>query len=200
MEPSKCFDLIIESVKRSAVVISFKSEILSALEYFKTQSLCDLDRRDQPFVMRARWRELENKTQGLGLFDELKKRDEIWRVVRCFVFDAEPASLLVPRVEPPLVKEASKFLNWTPEDFFEHLSKHAERTPTFSSDESLALSHGILFLKASASLPKQKRDAKRIKQVWTAIHPLLKKLNLMDEFSRDHDMRNRIRLFVENSF
>jgi hypothetical protein len=196
---SSCFELIIESVSKVTMTPAFRSEVVAALDYFKQQALCDLDRRDQPLVIRSRWRELEGKTKGLGLFDEIKKRDEVWRVVRCFVYDAEPSSLLVPVVERAYVKPTSRFHSATPEDFFELLSKEAERAPLLSPDESLALVHGLLFLKASAALPKPKRNTDKIRKVWASVHPTLKKLGLTEEFSRDETMKNRLRLFIENT-
>lgn len=200
LNPSKCFELIIESVSKVSMTPAFKTEIVAALEYFKQQALCDLDRRDQPLAIRSRWRELEGKTKGLGLFDDIKKRDEVWRVVRCFVYDAEPSSLLVPVVERPPVVAVSKFESWTPEDFFEHVYKRAELAPKISPEEEMALTHGLMFLKASASLPKARREQHKIKSVWKSIHPILTRLNVMTEFSKEEALKNRVKLFLENAF
>lgn len=177
---------------------TFTMEVVATLEYFKMQSELDLERRDPPYALRSKWRELEGKTRSLGLFDSVKVNDSAWRSIRCFVFDEEPALLLIPKVERREEPKPSLFENWNPEDFFSYLIKKTESVPTLSSTEFLTLTHGLLFLKQSSVTPKMRRDHVAVKKVWENIHPLLARLHFLEEFSKEKILKDRIKLFIEN--
>ncbi|WP_413293666.1 hypothetical protein ACLSU7_01040 [Bdellovibrio sp. HCB185ZH] len=198
MQPHACFERLIEHAKKTEMPRGFQLDIISALGYFKTQALCDLDRRDSPMQLRTAWLQLKNQTRGLKFFESFKEGDDnFWRIVRCFVYEVEPASLIIPKVEKVIPeKPPSRFATWQPLDFFTYLSNEIEKRAQITDAEKLFVQHGLWYIIAEAGRARGQRNEARIKKVWLTIQPLLDKIGLLTEFKKEESLIYSIKLFV----
>lgn len=199
MNVTNCFEQLIEHAKRSSLPRGFQADIISSLTYFRTQSLCDLDRRDSPVQLRDAWKQFRGQVRGLNFLESFKDGDEnFWRIVQCFVYEYEPASLIIPKKDPPPEKPPSKFAKWEPLDFFNYMGKQVEARPAISEAERLFVLHGLWYLSAEAGRAKGQRNDSRISIVWKSIHPYLEKMGFMVEFSSEYNLIYSVKLFLGN--
>ena len=201
MNITHCFELLIEHAKKANLPKGFQADIVLALNYFKVQSLCDIDRRESPAKLRAAWTQLKNQTRGLNFFESFKDGDEnFWRIVKCFVYEVEPSSLIIPIPERPPSKVTSKYDHWQPQDFFLYLSKEIEGRVQFTEAERSSILHGLWYLQSEASKGRGQRNEDRMKRVWKTIHPNLEKVGMLSQFKNEEKLISSIKFFIERVF
>lgn len=207
-EPCHSFRFLKEQAQKAHVKPTYKSQIVSALEYFEQQSLCDLDRRDSPLILRSRFREFKDLIKNIPIFETGgAQAEDAWRMARCFAFDEEPSSLIVPSIERPKKKTAEEqFKSYEVADFFSHLLRdyvgfigrakaHGLSSP---GDEETFVRYGLEFLIASSYVPKIHRKMREMKATWEKLNPILKRTGLMDQFKGAQSIEYRLRLFLRD--
>ncbi|MDG0816451.1 hypothetical protein [Bdellovibrio svalbardensis] len=198
VEPFRCFELLIEHAKKTEMPAAFRLEVIRQLEYFKAQSLCDLDRRDPPLTLRENWRIVKGQTRGLKFLESYKADEHFWRIVQAFVYEVEPCSVIIPRPEKP-PRPASKCDNWKPFDFFNHLINQLDSRVQFSEEEKYMILHGLYFLRAESERAPGLRDEVRMRQVWARVHRYLERVGLMAEFKEEEKLKSAIRYFIDRA-
>lgn len=197
MKPKDCFKQMIEHLEKVEMPKAFRAELCLGLGYFIRQSELELPLRDHPSVMRGKWIELRQKTQGLGLFDDFEKNDLFWRTIKCFVFLEEPCTLIVPKPERP-PDPPSPYSKWREEDLFAHLSGVVASHVSLSREEQLILLTGLWYLESEASKARGRRKVDRIKSTWKTIQPLMDRLGIMDEFRKEKQLITQVKFFIND--
>lgn len=207
-EPCHSFRFLIEIAKKAQVKTTFKGQVIGALEYFEQQSLCDLDRRDSPQVLKIRFSEFKDLIKNIPIFEDGGVQvQDAWRAARCFCFDAEPATLLVPSIERPRPKTpAELYSRYEVSEFFSHLlreygsftSNAKSRGLGVSAEEEILVIYGLEFLIASTHVPKMHRKISTLISTWKKVNPILKKSGLMDPFKDVRDIEYRLQLFLKD--
>ena len=205
MHASDAFERMKKRAEGLDVPRTFKTEIAHKLEYFKMQSLCDLDRRDKERVIRERWEEFENQTRGSGLFESCRLDHSLWPEVLAFIGVQDSKYVPEKKWAPPSrVKHPpiSRFDKWTATDFFRHLKNKISGTKDLPPGEKNFLKVSVNFLFAETLLPRsnRERDTVAVKETWKLIWPLLDKHKLLDEYREDQQLRSRVEFFLKDGF
>lgn len=200
MNPSLCFDLLIAHAKRTEMPKTFQLDVIRKLEYFKAQSLCDIDRRDSPVVLRANWQAFTGQVRGLKFLESYKADEHFWRIVKAFVYEVEPCSVIIP--EPPKKQVLEeKCEKWKPFDFFNNLISKMESRVQFGEDEKYMILFGLYYLRAESEVsPPSKRDLQKMKQVWSRIQTKLERVGFMAEFRDEKTLKDTIKYFIDRRF
>lgn len=199
MEVYRCFEQLVEHVKKVNMPIAFRMELIRAFEYFQKQSLTDLDRRDPPSVLKQNWMELKRKTTGLNILESYRADEHFWRIVKAFVYEVEPCSVIIPEPPKKIVPE-EKCDKWKPFDFFNNLISKMESRVQFGEDEKYMILFGLYYLRAEADVAPGKRDDKKMKQVWGRIQSKLEKVGFMADFKNETKLKDTIKYFIERKF
>lgn len=205
MHPSQAFDRMIARCEKLAVPRTFKENLIHRLIYFKTQSLCDRDRKDEERLIKERWVEFESETRGCGLFEESRLDHTLWPEIISFIGVSDTKYVPEKKWEPPPRKfepPRSPFEKWTPTDFFRHLKEKISGTQSISKNERQFLKITVSYLFVETMIPRsnRSRDPAMIKEAWKFAWPLLNKHGLLDEYRRDTQLKSRVEFFLKDGF
>lgn len=205
MHASQAFDRMIARCEKLAVPRSFKENLIHRLNYFKTQSLCDQDRKHDDRLIRERWAEFEKETRGCGLFEEARLDHSLWPEVISFVGVTDPKYVPEKKWEPPprnLEPPRSPFEKWTPTDFFRHLKTKIASSSSIPKNERHFLKIAVSYLFVETMVPRSNsnRDPATVKETWKLAWPLLDKYKLLDEYRKDHQLKSRVEFFLKDGF
>lgn len=171
--------------------------------YFKTQSLCDLDRRDSAQDISAHFAEFERSNRGSGVFEEGRKDHSIWPVILSFVGVQDQKYIPEPKwTPPPRRPSTSQYAGWTATDFFRDLKRRIPNFPGLSANERTSLKLPVSFLLLATTLPRsiRDRDPREFRQAWNSIWPLLNKSGILNEYRKDDQLKNRVSFFLKDGF
>lgn len=205
MHPSQAFDRMIARCEKLAVPRSFKESLIHRLNYFKTQSLCDRDRKHDDRLIRERWAKMENETRGCGLFEEGRLDHSIWPEIISFIGVSDPKYVPEKKWEPQQRKvepQKSRFEKWTAEDFFRHLKEKIVSSQAIPKSERQFLKVAVCYLFVETLIPRsnRSRDPATIRETWKVAWPLLNKYGLLDEYRKDTQLKSRVEFFLKDGF
>lgn len=205
MHPSEAFELLAARCEKLNVPRTFKDELVHRLNYFKTQSLCDRDRKHDDKLIRERWAQFENETRGCGLFEQARLDHTLWPEIISFIGISDPKYVPVKKWEPPPRKfEAprSPFEKWTAEDFFRHLKVKVSGSQAIPKSERQFLKIAVSYLFVETMIPRsnRNRDTAMIKETWKLAWPLLNKFGFLDEYRKDTQLKSRVEFFLKDGF
>lgn len=186
------FDQLIYDANALPVGRSIKEPLISALQYLRTQTLCDLDRRDQSTNYKEAWQTVEKHFKQLAFHEYFKKPEEFYDPIYRFVgVGAYEVRYARPLPTPP---RPSPFLNWTALQMLEEMVK--ESTGVGSPQEKMKLKKDLSFLVDQAKKTLANRHQSAIQVVWREIHPRLKSYALLRKFEAE-PMRSRLMKFLK---
>ncbi|MGE3263122.1 MAG: hypothetical protein AB7K68_15175 [Bacteriovoracia bacterium] len=205
MHASQAFDRMISSCEKLAVPRSFKENLVHRLNYFKTQSLCDRDRKHDEKLIRERWAEFESETRGCGLFEQARLDHAIWPEIISFIGVSDPKYVPEKKWEAPARKfepPRSPFEKWTAEDFFRHLKSKISSSHDVPKNEKQFLKIAVCYLFVETMIPRSNRgrDPATIKETWKLAWPLLNKYGFLDEYRKDTQLKSRVEFFLKDGF
>ncbi|QDK43873.1 hypothetical protein DOM22_01190 [Bdellovibrio sp. ZAP7] len=162
---------------------------MSGLQYFRSQLLTDLDRRDSKEKLLTAWKEFQKTSRGSIVLEVFEQKEEFWSAVLESVgvyTEAKPKQEALNtrtlRTEEFLCKVASKIDSTCPDGL-----------------EKRLMLFGLWYLEAEAIRGRSYRNQKRIEIVYRFLHPRLKTLGVLDEFREQRDLAEAVRHFVKGS-
>lgn len=205
MHASDAFERMSKQAEKLDVPRTFRDSIIHRLAYFKTQSLCDMDRRHDARLIRERWKEFESETRGCGLFEACRLDHTLWPEVLAFIGIQDPKYVPEKRWEPPpRTYEAprSPFEKWGATDFFRHLKQKIAGARDLPSGEKNFLKVSVNYLFAESMIPRssRERDVAAIKETWKLIWPILNKHGFLVEYRKDSQLKSRVEFFLKDGF
>jgi hypothetical protein len=171
--------------------------LIGHLEYLKTQTLCDLDRRDKFQDIRSAWESLQREAFKIKAFEKFKADQSFWNPLEVFVGAATPYF----HKPPPATKPSDPYEKWDASNLLRHLEDQASQKPVLEHMEWIALRVGLMYLHSQAQLPRMSQDKNRkgIQFVYEAIRPLLIKSKLLDPFRKHQNLQRRWKAFIIGS-
>lgn len=202
MHPSKAFELLAARCEKLNVPRTFKDELVHRLNYFKIQSLCDHDRREDDRKIREHWAEFEGSCRGCGLFEDGRKDHALWPVVLGFLGIQDSKYVPEKKLEPPSPRPErpyNPFDKWDAVDFFRHLRVKTTNAQIPEAEKRL-VKLGLNYLFAESQRHRGQRDNHAVKETWKIIWPALNKHGLLEEYRKDSCLKSRVEFFLKNGF
>ena len=208
METAKCFEILANHVSsRNDLFAQVKTHLTAELHYFREQSLCDSDRVHDPLIIKNRWLAFLDRTKKLALFESLKRPPEFWIQIENFVGTRKVSAM---NISPhPNDAKTTTTNNGTssgtnngisrgiqPEVFFRSLGVKAAGDTKIQNLERMALLMGLKYLETEAKRARPQRDPASIRYAWRAIHGLLEKHQLLENFKRNPILVHQIKFFI----
>lgn len=89
---------------------------------------------------------------------------------------------------------------WELEDWFQTLIYKAQSLGSVSTIEKRIVVLSLRYLKVESMLVRYRRDPKAIEHTWRAVHPLLEKNKMLDEFKENVFLKNKLSFFVKSGW
>lgn len=163
-----------------------KDFLLNGVTYFRTQSLCDLDRKKDSSVLKKEWSEFKRFLTSKKLKRNFS--DTFWNKIEGKIGVIE-APLFDVKLSIP------KYDNLSVEDFLWNLSHEVERKAK-SVHEKMLLSVSLWFLISQHTIPGAKRKQDNIKLVWNFIHPHLDRLDVLKPYKDSPKLKRNVLVFI----
>lgn len=197
MHLSQKFDTLIDHVRRLQVAQSYRQALILKLEYLKTQSLCESDRRDNFRNIRDAWEALQREAMQVKAFEKFKRDQSFWNSMEVFVGTSAPIIHKPPPPSPP----RDPYEKWDASNLLKHLEIESGKKPVLEHAEWLALRIGLIYLHSQSESARmvQDRNRKNIQFVYESIRPLLIKSKLLDPFRSHQNLQRRWKAFVNGS-
>ena len=113
MQLYRHFDELIYDANALPVPRDSKENLIAALRYLRTQTLCDQDRRDKRANYKEAWERVEFHFKNLEFRNRFKKSDEFYEPIYKFVGYGKFEIRYVPPV--PRAADPSRYAEWSPE-------------------------------------------------------------------------------------
>ena len=196
METAKCFEILANHVSsRNDLFAQVKAHLMTELRYFREQSLCDSDRIHDPLMIKNRWLAFLDRTKKLALFESLARPPEFWIQIENFVGTRKVGPMNVsPNPNDANATTASRGIQ--PEVFFRSLGVKVASDAKVQNLERMALLMGLKYLETEAKRARPQRDPASIRYAWRAIHGLLEKHQLLENFKRNPILVHQIKFFI----
>jgi len=161
----------------------------SLIRYLLRQQETDCDRRDPEHDHRNAWRRL----RPLLVLTSLKP----------FLYDEKTYQALADKFGPPASSPTpkslylpTKFPNWGPAQFFEHLHKQIASETRIPDRERYYLMLALRLLEVSTRVPFLYRNPRFERKVWKHAHTQLKALGYMAVFQGEPLLKKKIKEFL----
>lgn len=191
---SAIFSALIFEVNALPVSRAKRDEILLRLEFLRTQSLCDTDRRKPVAQLREVWTEADKLMAAAGLYERYTPSKKIWDTVFMFVEVAQFRPTVVKRA--PLEKPPSPFSNSPAHEILAAMKREAAGVMDIRT--KVRLKNELQFLEDQAKAPRNLRDQNAIKLKWKQIHEELKKRAILRPFEEE-PMKSKLLEFLRGS-
>ena len=187
---SRCFDALIFEVNALPIPREYKDAMIGKLNYLRTQSLCDFDRRHSTSALREVWKEVDRDMATHGLYDRYKPSRRVWDTIGMFV---EVGQFKPVALKP--VKVQSPYQDATVVEILEAMRKEAAGVPMIKI--KLQLKAGLTFLIEEAKKKSDVRNHSAIVATWKDLHPDLKKSAILQPFEVE-PVKSRILDFLRS--
>ncbi len=181
---------LIRHSEKSDLPQTFKTRVISALNYFLQQTLCDQDKRQRPEVIKNNWLEFELLLKGTSLLDYFKKDKAAWAQFR--------SQLGIEPITPPVRQRTSRFEGKDANELLRYLARKSEEQRTISDYEKNLMRVGLYYLETEAWKGRSQRNNQRIRFTWRLIQPIMRRVGLLDEFLGEEDAVRRIKAFISD--
>ncbi|WP_157684652.1 hypothetical protein [Bdellovibrio bacteriovorus] len=182
---SDLFDEVIDHVKRDDTLeLRMKVYLETALRYFRTQTLCDEDRKDSDQKILASWSDFERTTKGAKVLASFRRDTHFWERIE--------SSIGVKRPQPVILPTPSKRIKV--EDFFRDLSKDV--CSMEHSTTKLVLMFALWLLESEATKAAPFRNRPRCERTYRIIHPLLKHHGFLQKYEADMSLKHDLQYFL----
>ncbi len=191
---SRCFEALIYEVNALPIPREYKDAMIGKLDFLRTQSLCDFDRRKPTEQLREVWKEVDRDMATHGLYDLYKPSRRVWDTIGMFVEVGQfkpVASKPAPQVKG---KTKSPFHDSTIIEIFETMRKDSSGVPSIKA--KLKLKSGLTFLIDEAQKPVVLRNHDGIIATWKDLHPELKTRAILKPFEAE-PMKTRVLDFLK---
>lgn len=182
------FDQAIELLKRTPMPGSHRNRLLTEMSYFKSQALCDDDRRQPDHLLRIRWNGLLSADLKQNGFHLIRENKILWQQLQDFFAFGEGS---VPSDHHKPLSVA-----FGPEDLLRTLEHQLLKKPQMREVEWRLMVLGIIYLHAEAKRPRVHRNDKYLKMVYQWIHPYLKASGVIEPYSGDKNLIKKFRAFL----
>ncbi len=203
------FDSLLQDLKRLAAERSFKSRLLSQLSYFREQASQHPSERHADTLLRTRWTMLEQQADRAGVLAQLEA-NPAWTIAKhfCGSFQSSVKKSTAAKTLPKAESAAGEEMNES--RFFQTLMLDLDHRKNGNSPKSgeppidpkdhwlLYLGLRTLFVEASKSAGE--RDQQVLLPTWKMLWPLLNQYGLLNDYSRDLALRDKVRLFISGNF
>ncbi|CAN5635144.1 hypothetical protein BH10BDE1_BH10BDE1_10740 [soil metagenome] len=177
---SHYFKMLIAEVAKLRIPAEIRDDILAKLEFLKTESLCDFDRRKPASALREVWKNVDRQMAQHGLYNQYRPSKTMWETIGMFVeigmFRPAPTERVARTTGGTLTPDFSfsipDLLNQIQREC-RSISTPLERT---RSEQSLR------YLEEESRRPLPMRNQKEILATWKRIHPDLKKHAVLKKF------------------
>lgn len=196
ISPSEAFGRMIKYTEKLHVPRLFKNDLIKKLDFLKTQSLCDADRRAKQSEIKEAWKALEEEAKVTDLFSVLRQDHQIWPAVLSFIKIADE------KYVPPQVVKISRpqaenpYESWNAIDLFHFLRGEARFKRGISEIDRQILVLGLNCLYGEAEKPKLHQDFQVIGEAWRAVKPILIKYKMLDRFEGEDNLSARLKYFI----
>ena len=197
MHLSQKFDTLVDHVRRLQVAQSYRQALILKLEYLKTQSLCESDRRDNFRNIRDAWEALQREAMQVKAFDKFKRDQCFWNSLEVFVGASPP----IVHKPPPQSVPRDQYEKWDASNLLKYLEDQSGQKPVLEHMEWLSLRIGLIYLHSQSQSTRmmQDRNRKQIQFVYESIRPLLVKSKLLDPFKKHENLQRRWKAFIKGS-
>lgn len=187
---SRCFEALIFEVNALPISREYKDAMIGKLDFLRTQSLCDFDRRKPAPVLREVWKEVDRDMSTHGLYDRYKPSKRVWETIGMFVEVGQfkPVALRSVALKKTDTQDPSVA------EIFELMRKDSGGVSSIKL--KLHLKAGLTFLAEEAKKPLALRNQEAIRNTWKDLHPDLKARAILQPFETE-PIKKRILEFLK---
>lgn len=180
---SRYFEALIQEVTKLEIPALIREDILLKLEFLKSESRCDFDRRKSAATLREVWKNVDRQMAQHGLYSQYRPSKEMWETIGMFVeigiFRPAPTNRTRPGLDAVLPRNGSLSIP----ELFRHISSECQ---IISDDSARSNSEQSLkYLEEESRRPPPMRNQKEILATWKRIHPNLKKHAILRKFEAE---------------
>lgn len=191
---SRCFEALIFEVNALPIPREYKDAMIGKLDFLRTQSLCDFDRRRPTSELREVWKEVDRDMATHGLYDLYKPSRRVWDTIGMFVEVAQFKPVATKPAPHTKAREKSLYQDSTIIEIFEVMRKDSSGVPSIKA--KLKLKTGLSFLIDEAKKPAALRNHEGIVATWKDLHPELKTRAILKPFEAE-PMKSRVLDFLK---
>ncbi len=191
---SRCFEALIYEVNALPIPREYKDAMIGKLDFLRTQSLCDFDRRKPTAQLREVWKEVDRDMSTHGLYDLYKPSRRVWDTIGMFVEVGQFKPVASKPAPQTKGKTKSPFHDSTIIEIFETMRKDSSGVPSIKA--KLKLKSGLTFLIDEAGKPAVLRNQDGIIATWKDLHPELKARAILKPFETE-PMKSRVMDFLK---
>lgn len=168
---------------------SFAARLSSILEFLKSQSLCDLDRRRPRKEIAQAMLTMNGMIAKTTLDQQFRENVEEWRALEKFAQVPISVPEVVSRTHS---RPMSKYENKTPAEIMHMLHNESKKLKILTPVEKDLLEVGTLLLAMMFEKPKSQTLGVDFQYVWKKIQPLLRKQGCLDDLDLDRNAKGRV--------
>lgn len=177
---SHYFEMLIAEVAKLGIGSEIRDDILAKLEFLKTESLCDFDRRKPASALREVWKNVDRQMTQHGLYDQYRPSKTMWETIGMFVeigmFRPAPSVRIVRTSGGTLTPDYSLSIP----DLLKQITRECKSiSPPVARARS---EQSLRYLEEESRRPLPMRNQKEILATWKRIHPDLKKHAVLKNF------------------
>jgi hypothetical protein len=193
---SRCFEALIFEVNALPIPREYKDAMIGKLDFLRTQSLCDFDRRKPTAQLREAWKEVDRDMATHGLYDRYKPSRRVWDTIGMFVEVGQFKPIAAKSAATDAATDAikSKYHEASIIEIFELMRKDSSGVPSIKA--KLKLKAGLTFLIDEATKPLALRNHDVIVATWRDIHAELKIRSILKPFESE-PMKTRVLDFLK---
>jgi hypothetical protein len=188
----RCFERLMLEVNALPVLREVKDDIIGQLEFLRTQSLADTDRRKPTGDLREVWKNVDRQMDQHGLYDRFKPSKKLWDTIGMFVEVGQFKPL--PMKREAAVQAPSKLKSMNVTNLLKAMNDECSGIPFVK--ERMPLKLALDFLEEESEKPKFMRNQAEIRITWKRIHPELKKRKILNEFE-EQPMKSKLLEFLK---
>ncbi len=188
----RCFERLLVEVNALPIRREVKDDMIRQLEFLRTQSLADFDRRKPTADLREVWKNVDREMSQHGLYDRYTPSKHVWDTIGMFVEVGQFRP--VPAKPAPIVKPPSKLIGMDVTNLLRSMNDECSGIPFVK--ERMPLKTTLTFLEDESTKPKYLRNQTEIRVAWKRIHPELKKRKVLDQFEEE-PMKSKLIEFLK---
>jgi hypothetical protein len=113
-------------------------------------------------------------------------------------FAGRPHLIAIDAKPLPPPKPRSRFDGKEAKDIFRVLHGESVRLKVLTETELFLLQTGLMYLVVAAERARSQRDPKDMELVWRRIHPIMKRVGLLDLFNGEAEAVRRVRNCIKD--